>query len=449
MIPFQPIRLSDREAINRLLRASRAPICDHTFTNLYAWQERYSTAWAEVEHRLVVRYRIEADAEAYMVVGLDESDFDRVMPRLKAEAEMRHQPLRLVCLAEQDVEQFRRWVKRTDGDEDEYAVCDNRDYRDYIYSLEELHTLRGRRFQPKRNHVNRFESLYNYRFEPLRKEHFEECLQLECLWQRRKGNADCRESEEQQAIRRVLEAYDELDVVGGVLLIEGHVAAFTFGSAIDSETFCTHVEKADAGYEGIFPMINRCFAGMLLERGFRWVNREEDMGLAGLRRSKLSYHPHRLQEKMSIKHLSPVERGCRRLWMEVFGDEQAMVDLFLTEIARPENTFVHCQRGEVVSMLHLVDLQTDYGRTAYLYAIATATEWRQQGLASTLIDEALEAARQRGYDAAMLIPADEEVVGLYARFGFDAPSYKMDFSDGFDLGTGDKDRDVAMVMRLR
>lgn len=448
MIPFRPILLSDRAAIGRLLQWSRAPICDHTFANLYAWQQTYRTSWAEVEGRLVVRFMVESGDYTYMIVGGGEA-FDRIMPRLKAEAEHQRQPLRMVCLSSEDVEQFRRWLRNTDEKEESYAFCDNRDYSDYIYSVEELCALRGRRFQPKRNHVNRFESQYDYRFEPLRREHFEECLKLECLWQRRKGDLeDCRESDEQMAIRRVLEAYEELDMLGGVILIEDHVAAFTFGSAIDSETFCTHVEKADAAYEGIFPMINRCFAMMLRDRGFRWVNREEDMGLAGLRRSKLSYHPHHLQEKMSIKQLSPVEVGCRRLWMEVFGDERTIVDLFLTEVSRPENTFVHIEQEEVVAMLHLVELQTSYGRTAYLYAIATSPEWRSRALASTLIDEALEAARQRGYDVAMLIPADEDLVGFYARFGFDGPTYKMDFSEGFDLGTGNPEQDIAMVMKL-
>ena len=273
---------------------------------------------------------------------------------------------------------------------------------------------------------------------------------MECRWQRRKsGEADCSETSEQSAIRRVLEAYADLGITGRVIMINGHVAAFTYGSALSEECFCTHIEKADAQYEGIFPMINRLFADVLLQKGFRWVNREEDMGLAGLRRSKLSYHPTRMQEKVSIKELSAEQREWRRLWMECFGDEREWVDRFLIEHSTEENTFIHKEQGAVVAMLHLVELQTEVGRTAYLYAIATAAEWRGRGLATKLVGEAVEAARERGYDAAAVIPADESLVGFYSRLGFGEPSLRMDFSSGMDLGTGVAESDVAMVMKLK
>ena len=196
-----------------------------------------------------------------------------------------------------------------------FAVCDNRDYRDYIYSVEDLCNLTGRKYQPKRNHVNRFESMYEYTFDELRPSDFAECMRLEREWQRRKESAEANDtehraeheaemSEEQRAIAEALAAYDELGLYGGVLRVDGRVAAFTYGSELTPEMFCTHIEKADASYEGVFPMINRCFARALAARGYKYVNREEDMGLAGLRRSKMSYHPVAMQEKMTVAALT-------------------------------------------------------------------------------------------------------------------------------------------------
>ena len=99
-------------------------------------------------------------------------------------------------------------------------------------------------------------------------------------------------------------------------------------------------------------------------------------------------------------------------------------------------------------MLNIVEIDTDFGPTAYLYAIATAAEWRGRGFAGGLIREAIDISRARGYKAVMLIPSNESLVEYYKRFGFGEPSYKLDFSNGYDLGTGDAERDVAVVLTL-
>ncbi len=453
MIQFREIQLSDKPSLDRLLRRAEAPICDYTFVNIYAWQPIYHTTWAEVEGALVVRFVLD-DEPAYMIVGAE--DYGRVLTILYEEARQTGNRLRLVGMSSDDAAQFARWAEETCGAE-RFAVCDNPDYRDYIYSVEDLSTLAGRKYQPKRNHINKFESKYEYEFRELTSQYFQECLCLECRWQLRKAvmenpnmakEHECKDTDEKTAIRRAFDAYEELGLYGGVLLVDGHVAAFTYGSVMSEDTFCTHIEKADATLDGIFPMINRSFARALAERGFRYVNREEDMGLAGLRRSKHSFYPVRLQEKIGVRELTQREAECRALWMEVFGDSREEVDRFLIDVHRDENLLTHSEQGRVVSMLNIVELQTDYGPTAYLYAIATEAEWRGRGLASALISQAIAIARERGYGAVMLIPADEKLVEYYKRFGFGEPSYKLDFSNGYDFGTGDAERDVAVVLPL-
>lgn len=453
MIQFREIQLSDKPSIDRLLRRAEAPICDYTFVNIYAWQPIYQTAWAEVEGALVVRFVLDSEA-GYMIVGAE--DYGRVLTALHKEAQQTGSRLRLVGMSSDDAAQFARWAEENGGEE-QFAVCDNPDYRDYIYSIEDLSTLAGRKYQPKRNHINKFESKYEYEFRELTPQYFQECLCLECRWQLRKAVMDnpdiareheCKDTAEKTAIRRAFDAYEELGLYGGVLIVDGHVAAFTYGSAMSEETFCTHIEKADAMVDGIFPMINRSFARALAERGFRYVNREEDMGLAGLRRSKHSFYPVRLQEKIGVRELTQKEVECRALWMEVFGDSREDVDRFFIYVHRDENLLTHCEQGRVVAMLNIVELQTDYGPTAYLYAIATDEKWRGHGFASKLIRQAIAIARERGYKAVMLIPADEKLLGYYKRFGFGEPFYKLDFSNGYDLGTGDREKDIAMVLEL-
>lgn len=453
MIHFREIQLSDKGQIDSFLLRAAAPICDYTFVNIYAWQPIYQTTWAEVEGAFVVRFVIDGEF-GYMVVGAD--DYSRVMTVLQAETAESGARLRLVGMTSEDAEKFKAWAE-TMGGMERFALCDNPDYRDYIYSVEDLSNLTGKKYQPKRNHINKFESKYSYEFAELTPKYFQECLCLECRWQLRKVVMDnpevakeheCKDTAEKVAIRRAFDAYEELGLYGGVLLVDGHVAAFTYGSAMSEDTFCTHIEKADATMDGIFPMINRCFARALAERGFRYVNREEDMGLAGLRRSKHSFYPVRLQEKIGVREITKREAECRELWMEVFGDEREEVDRFLIDIHNADNLLAHSDEGEVMSMLNIVEVNTDYGPTAYLYAIATAPQWRGRGFAERLIRQAIEVSRERGYKAVMLIPSEESLVEYYKRFGFSEPSYMLDFSNGYDLGTGDKERDVAMVLTL-
>ena len=453
MIPFSEIQLSDKPLLDNYLCKAAAPVCDYTFTNIYAWQTLYQTVWAEVEGALVVRFWLDGEY-GYMVVGAE--DYSRVMTALLAETKESGARLRLVGMTNEDVERFKVWAAENGGME-RFAICDNPDYRDYIYSVEDLSTLAGRKYQPKRNHINKFESKYTYEFKELTPEYFQECLCLECRWQLRKAVMDnpevakeheCKDTAEKTAIRRAFDAYAELGLYGGVLLVNGHVAAFTYGSAMSDDTFCTHIEKADSTMEGIFPMINRCFARALAERGFRYVNREEDMGLAGLRRSKNSFYPVRLQEKIGVREITEREAECRALWIEVFGDEREEVDRFLIDIHREGNLLTHSENGRVVAMLNIVRIDTDYGPTAYLYAIATAPDFRGKGYAGELISQAIELSRAREYKAVMLIPSKSSLVEYYKRFGFDEPSYKLDFSNGYDLGTGDKERDIAMTLQL-
>ena len=106
------------------------------------------------------------------------------------------------------------------------------------------------------------------------------------------------------------------------------------------------------------------------------------------------------------------------------------------------------EQGRVVSMLHIVEMQTSLGRTGYLYAIATDADYRGRGYSSQLIEEAFRLMRQRRYDVAMLIPATNQLKEFYSKFGFEDRSYQMDFSGGVYLGTGEVSADLAMVKTL-
>ena len=198
-----------------------------------------------------------------------------------------------------------------------------------------------------------------------------------------------------------------------------------------------------------FNDINKLFAQHLPER-FTLINREEDLGLEGLRQAKLSYHPAFLQHKFTAIHLHPDELACKRLWQEVFGDDEQFVDSFLMHHYSRRRMLTVELEGRTAAMLHLIPFTTGLGRTTYIYGVATDPAFRRRGLASQLMRRAMTLIAERGDDAAFLIPTpgEEWLHGFYGRFGFaGAVPTRFLSPDGFDFGTGNAAADLAMVWR--
>lgn len=184
----------------------------------------------------------------------------------------------------------------------------NRDYADYLYLRTDLTTLAGKKFQAKRNHVNKFRRTYDYTYLPLTSDRIQECLELEAEWCKAK---DCDKFEgtgnERRALIYALHNFDALGLTGGILHVDGNIVAFTFGMPINQDTFGVHVEKADTNIDGAYAMINYEFANHIPEQ-YTYINREEDLGIEGLRKAKLSYQPAIILEKyIACLKETPVE----------------------------------------------------------------------------------------------------------------------------------------------
>jgi hypothetical protein len=199
-------------------------------------------------------------------------------------------------LTQSDQEKLEQWYPGR------FRFHPDRDSYDYIYSVEDLAELRGRKLQRKRNHVNRFRLLHSgYTTTPITDENTPQVLQMLEDWYAQKLAADPTASFylEQAAIRRALQHRQELGLEGLVLIYKGQIIAMTMGSALSDNTFDIHFEKALEGFDGAYAAINREFARYLRAKypHLLWLNREDDLGLEGLRKAKLSYCPDRLIEK--------------------------------------------------------------------------------------------------------------------------------------------------------
>jgi hypothetical protein len=179
-----------------------------------------------------------------------------------------------------------------------FRFIPERDYFDYIYLREDLVMLSGKKYQAKRNHINKFSKLYRYEYKVLTPDLVPQCLALECKWYKaNRTEEDALElSHERRSLTFALQHAVELDLMGGVICVEGQIVAFSFGAPINRDTFAVHVEKADVRYDGVYSVMNFEFARRIPEQ-YMYVNREEDLGIAGLRQSKQSYRPVFLLEK--------------------------------------------------------------------------------------------------------------------------------------------------------
>ena len=164
---------------------------------------------------------------------------------------------------------------------------------------EDLTSLKGKKFQSKRNHINNFKKQNpDYEYLPITPDLVPHCLRLEHKW----FKANDPESEgddltyERRSLTFALQNFEALGLTGGAIRVGTEIVAFTFGSPINHNTFGVHVEKADTSIDGAYAMINYEFANRIPEQ-YIYINREEDLGIEGLRKAKLSYQPVTILEK--------------------------------------------------------------------------------------------------------------------------------------------------------
>jgi len=225
-----------------------------------------------------------------------QGDLKKALDALIHDAEMRRLSCCIAALTEEDC----RLVEQLYPGK--FSIYCDRDSYDYVYAIEDLAELKGRKFQKKRNHLNRFRKDHETAaICPLDEEKLEQARAVARQWYENRCAADPDHDYhlEQRALRRAFEGFEALGMEGVALVEEGRILAFAMGSRLNSDTFDIHFEKALETDDGTYAAINQGFAQYLREKHpeIRWLNREDDMGIEGLRKAKLSYNPTILAEK--------------------------------------------------------------------------------------------------------------------------------------------------------
>lgn len=290
MTEFKPITLQDKELITNYISPANERDCDFSFANLCSWHFITESSYAIIHHHLVIRFtNSEGIHEYFMPFG--PGKLIPVIKELEEYARANNEPLCLRGIIPEMREKLEQYFPTL------FEYTSDRDYFDYIYNRQDLAELKGKNYQPKRNHVNKFRKEYEFTYEPLTANVLPACLQFESEWCMKHGyieNENIRN--ERRALTFALRHFEELDLTGAIIHIGGRMVAFTFGAPITHDTFGVHYEKADISFDGAYSAINQLFASHLPEQ-YIYLNREEDLGIPGLRQAKLSYHPVILLEK--------------------------------------------------------------------------------------------------------------------------------------------------------
>ena len=277
---FHQLALSDRVAMQAVTLPSGRRNCNYTFANLVGWKFLFGTEVCVLDNAVVLRYTFDGQ-RAYMVCTSEALSLELIEPLLDDS----NGSLILIGLEDSQVVQLSTLNSQLSTN-----IEPVRNQYDYIYRRTDLATLHGRHLDAKRNHIHRFRAEHpDFEYRPLTPEFFDECRRLTEIWQEFKDASDTINAE-RQVMETIFSNWDALGMTGGSIFVDGRMAAFTYGSAVTTDTFDVCVEKADRHVEGAFAIINQQFAEHLPEQ-YVYLNREEDMGIPGLRQAKLSYHP--------------------------------------------------------------------------------------------------------------------------------------------------------------
>lgn len=288
------IFLEDKPLFDAIFTANPPQVSAYTFTNLFAWRESYKTEISRVGESIIVHHNVDRRT------CLEPMDGDDIKLAV-AEVFARSGDL---------VIQFQRIspeVSSLFADDPNFIVEHDRDNSDYVYLADDLINLNGRRFDAKRNHIARFKSLFTYEYEKMTEQTAIECIDFTDKWCEMRS---CRKTKgmrmEQLAIHQMLENFNSLDICGGAIRVDGTVVAFSLGEALNPETLVVHAEKAEQHIDGIYQLINNEFC-IHEACNYKYVNREQDLGIPGLRKAKKSYQPIKIIDTYVIRPSSPAK----------------------------------------------------------------------------------------------------------------------------------------------
>ena len=281
---FKKIELHDKEKLEPFFKSANELTCEISFNNLLVWQQLYNNCYC-IDDGILYLKSYDENIETYSVPF---GDVSKGMKKIIDHCG------RLPDMWAQEGARFNKF-KELYGEF--YDIYESRNEFDYIYNSSDLINLSGKKYHSKRNHISSFTKNYNWYYEDITPDNIQKVKECAKKWYNE--NSDRMDEElksEMAGTQLMLNNMEYLGINGGAILVDGNVVAFTLGSEINTKIYNIHTEKALSGFDTAYTVINKEFAARNCGN-YIYINREDDLGIEGLRKSKLSYKPEILLPK--------------------------------------------------------------------------------------------------------------------------------------------------------
>jgi len=289
---FKPIKLEDKPVFEKYYSKHPPVHSDYVFTTLISWMHYANYHYAELDDNLILYSNINDQIRFRPPIGEHNKNvFDKVL-KLASEQKSDH-PFGMID------EKTKNWMQETYP---EFSFTEHRDYFDYVYLAEDLAELKGSDYSKIRNRLNKFIRNFQYTVEEISHDNFEEIkefLKRWCLW--RDCGSDPFLDNERKAILFSMDNFFELGLSGILIRINNQIESIAVYEKMSQDTAVVHYEKGSPDYDGIYKAINQETA-KILQENIKYINRESDMGILGLRKAKESYRPHHMERVFHLNN---------------------------------------------------------------------------------------------------------------------------------------------------
>ena len=294
-LAFNPLTINDKHLFDKYLRDYSFTTSEYSFTNLIIWRKGCDISYTIYNGALIIKKKdFKGNYHFMQPIGYKKENLISIIEKLK-EYKLENGMKYLF----KDIEKsFLSDLKDIYGDKAQ--IEEDVDNFDYIYDSEKLISLSGKKLHGKKNHYNYFIKTYNYTIrdfsEPGVKE---DCIKASRAWHEEKYNGDEYLVHELEGIREIILNLEKLNLKGMAVYVDGIIAAFTIGEPVNEDMAIVYIEKGLPDVKGIYTFINKTFVENYLNN-VKYINREQDLGIEGLRKAKKSYYPLKLEEKYCV-----------------------------------------------------------------------------------------------------------------------------------------------------
>lgn len=294
---FKKLSLEDKNYIDKYISPYKFLSCEYSFTSLYIWKDACDIQYAIYKQALIIKKKdFDGNYHFMQPLGYAKEDLEEIIAELKAYRQETGMKYLFKDLEESFIEEFNVLLNM----KNEFCIKEDRDNFDYLYEAKKLMTLSGKKLHSKKNHYNAFVKNYNYEVVEIVDETVIKDVKIAAQkWYDETNEKDIKLYYELESIKGIISNMKLLKLNGLAVYVDGKVAAFSIGESLNEKLAIIHIEKGDKNINGVYSfiaktLIDKCFSNAEI------INREQDLGIEGLRKSKMSYYPLKLEKKFIL-----------------------------------------------------------------------------------------------------------------------------------------------------